>query len=390
MAVSTASLSSSAAEPRNLWLHTRHFDLRFVTLSVVLVAGPYLAYLLLLNMGALLAPLTSALGTTTDDLSRNFVNASVALLVGGPHMYATWTRTGLDRDFAAKHRRFLLAGLIIPVIVTTLALFNLPLLLTIFFFWASIHVLHQIIFITSMYNQRQKSGQQFNLSLFSRLSDYAVILTALYPLAAWKIANNSFAIGQNNLSEMVNQVLGIVGLSTGPWMWLLAGGAFAIALTVWIAKSLAEYRQGTLHKPKTLFIGVTVTASFFVPALGNLDTAFQGMNVWHSFQYLALTWMLIHIRSQRGGLKNSPFVEKMAVDNKAAKRYYAFNIGLTVADVGLALVIFLVLWQVVGFSFDAAFDRGYYIAVLSFLWMHYYQDHFLFVHPEAIEGKSLA
>jgi hypothetical protein len=390
MAVSTAPLSSTTAEPRNLWLHTRAFDLRFVTLSVVLVAGPYLVYLLLLNMSALLAPLTNALGTTTDDLSRNFVNASVALLVGGPHMYATWTRTGLDRDFAAKHRKFLLAGLVIPVIVTSLALFNLPLLLTIFFFWASIHVLHQIIYITSMYNQRQKSGQQFNLSLFSRLSDYAVILTALYPLAAWKIATGRFAIGNNNLSEMVDQVLGIVGLSTGPWMWLLAGGAFAIALTVWIAKSLAEYRQGTLHKPKTLFIGVTVTASFFVPALGNLDTAFQGMNVWHSFQYLALTWMLINLRARKGGLKNSPFVEKMAEGNKSTRRYYAFNIGLTIADVGLALVIFLVLWQVVGFSFDAAFDRGYYIAVLSFLWMHYYQDHFLFVHPEVIEGKSLA
>jgi hypothetical protein len=373
-----------------LWLHTRNFDLRFVSLSVILVAAPYTIYLLLLNMGVLLGPLTNTLGTTTEDLSRNLVNATVALLVGGPHMYATWTRTGLDRDFAAKHRKFLLAGLVIPVIVTVLALFNLPLLLTIFFFWASIHVLHQIIYITSMYNQRQQAGQQFNLTLFSRLSDYAVILTALYPLAAWKIANDKFAIGHNNLSEMVNQVLGIVGLSTGPWMWILAGGAFAIALTVWIAKSLAEYRAGTLHKPKTLFIGVTVTASFFVPALGNLDTAFQGMNVWHSFQYLALTWMLINLRARQGGLKRSPFVEKMAVDNKAARRYYAFNIGLTIADVGLALVIFLVLWQVVGFSFDAAFDRGYYIAVLSFLWMHYYQDHFLFVHPEVIEGKSLA
>lgn len=389
MAVTTASVPTTQDQGA-FWLHTRDFDLRFVSLSVILVAGPYAAYLLLLNMGVLLAPLVSALGTTVDDLSRNLVNASVALLVGGPHMYATWTRTGLDRDFAAKHRKFLLAGLVIPVIVTALALFNLPLLLTIFFFWASIHVLHQIIYITSMYNERQKTGQRFNLSLFSRLSDYAVILTALYPLAAWKIANNKFAIGQNNLSEMVNQVLGIVGLSTGPWMWLLAGGAFLVALTVWIAKSIAEYRAGTLHKPKTLFIAVTVTASFFVPALGNLDTAFQGMNVWHSFQYLALTWMLIHIRSQRGGLKNSPFVEKMATDSKAAKRYYAFNIGLTIADVGLALVIFLVLWQVVDFSFDAAFDRGYYIAVLSFLWMHYYQDHFLFVHPEAIEGKSLA
>lgn len=388
MAVSTVTATTQETD-RALWLHTRRFDLRFITLSVILVAAPYTIYLLLLNMERLLLPFTTALGTTADDLSRNLVNASVALLVGGPHMYATWTRTGLDRDFAAKHRKFLTVGLVIPVIVTVLALFNLPLLLTIFFFWASIHVLHQIIYITSLYNERQKTGQRFNLTLFSRLSDYAVILTSLYPLAAWKIANNQFAIGQNNLSEMVNQILGIFGLSSGAWMWVLAGGAFLIALTVWIAKSIAEYRQGTLHRPKTLFIGVTVAASFFVPALGNLDTAFQGMNVWHSFQYLALTWMLIHLRQQRGELKNSPFVEKLSTDGKAAKRYYAFNIGLTVADVGLALVIFLVLWQVAGFSFDDAFDRGYYIAVLSFLWMHYYQDHFLFVHPEVIDTKGV-
>ena len=114
------------------------------------------------------------------------------------------------------------------------------------------------------------------------------------------------------------------------------------------------------------------------------------MNVWHSFQYLALTWMLIHIRTERGELKNSPFVESLSEGKKAPRRYYLFNVGLTLADVGLALIIFVILWKGLGFSFDQAFDRGYYIAVLSFLWMHYYQDHFLFVHPEAIEGKSLA
>jgi hypothetical protein len=309
----------------------------------------------------------------------------VALLVGGPHMYATWTRTGLDHDFAKKHRNFLLSALIIPVIVTLLALFNLTLLLTIFFFWASIHVLHQIIYITSLYNEKQK----FNLARFSRWSDYAVILTALYPLAAWKLANGKFTIGPNNLSTQVNQILGVVGLSTGSWMWILAGAAFAIALVVWISKSILEYRQGTLHKPKTLFLGVTVAASFMVPALGNLDTAFQGMNVWHSFQYLALTWMLIHIRQRRGELTNSPFVERLSNDNKSARRYYLFNVGLTIADVGLALAIFLVLWKGAGMPFNAAFDRGYYIAVLSFLWMHYYQDHFLFVHPEVIDNKGV-
>jgi hypothetical protein len=384
MAVTTAALPAQST-PSRLWLYTRRFDLRFISLSVILVAAPYTVYLLLLNLGGLLGPVAVSLNTTVDNLSRNFVNASVALLVGGPHMYATWTRTGLDHDFAKKHRKFLLSGLIIPVIVTVLALSNLTLLLTIFFFWASIHVLHQIIYITSLYNEKQKT----NLARYSRLSDYAVILTSLYPLAAWKIANNQFAIGPNDLSTQADQILGLVGLSIGPWMWILAGAAFAISLVVWIAKSIAEYSQGTLHKPKTLFIGVTVAASFMVPALGNLDTAFQGMNVWHSFQYLALTWMLIHVRQRRGELDNSPFVERLANDNKSARRYYAFNIGLTIADVGLALVIFWVLWRIVGMPFDAAFDRGYYIAVLSFLWMHYYQDHFLFVHPEVIDTKGV-
>lgn len=388
MAVTAASLSAPANQQR-LWIWDRGWDLKYISLSVILVAAPYTIYLLLLNLGALLAPLAGALNTTVDDLSRNFVNLSVALLVGGPHMYSTFTRTALDTNFAAKHRRFLFSSLIIPVIVTVLALANLTLLLTIFFFWASIHVLHQIIYVTSLYNERQKTVQKANLQLFSKLSDYALILTCLYPLAAWKLATGRFSIGQNNLSTQVDQVLGIVGLSTGPWMWILAGGAFLVALTVWIAKSVVEYRQGTLHKPKTLFIGVTVTASFFVPALGNLDTAFQGMNVWHSFQYLALTWILNHIRQRRGELADSPFVEKLSTDKRAARRYYLFNIGLTIADVGLAMIIFLILYLAMKMPFDQAFDRGYYIAVLSFLWMHYYHDHFLFVHPEVIDRQGV-
>ena len=179
------------------------------------------------------------------------------------------------------------------------------------------------------------------------------------------------------------------GWALADWMWIMAGGAFLVALVLWIWKTVGEARNGTLHRPKALFIGVTVTASFMVPALGNLDTAFQGMNVWHSFQYLALTWMLNHLRQQRGDLKNSPFVEKLSNNNKSARRYYFFNIGLTIADVGLALVIFVVLWQVVKMPFDEAFDRGYYIAILSFLWMHYFHDHYLFVHPEVIDTKGV-
>lgn len=379
MAVSTPALRAKALAEQP-WLHSRDWDLTFITLNGVLVAAPYLIYLGLLRLPGLLTPLADALGATPDSVSRNIVNGIVALIVGGPHMYATFTRTALDKEYAQKHPRILATSLAIPVIVITLAMINLQLLLTVFFFWASIHVLHQIIYITELYNHRQKT----ELSRFSRFADYAVVLTSLYPLAAWKIANNQFSIGQNNLSQVIADVLGVVGLGLGSWMVWLAGTMFGVSLVFWIVKSIGEWQAGTLHWPKTLFLALTVIAAFFVPALGNLDTAFQGMNFWHSLQYLALTWMLNHIRSRRGELDNSPFVKRLSADN-SARKYYMFNIGLTIADVLLAGVIYLILRYGVGQTFDQAFDRSYYIAVLSFLWVHYYHDHFLFAQPEVID-----
>jgi hypothetical protein len=353
------------------WLRSRRWDLTFITLSVILVTVPYGAYILLLKLSPVLSPVANLIGADMDSFSRNLVNGTVALLVGGPHMYATWTRTALDVDFFARHRTLVYSSLIIPLVVIGLALINLQLLLTIFFLWASIHVLHQIIYINDLYENRRAA----NLSLASRLADYGVILTALYPLAAWKISTGRFAIGPNNLSEIIGNIVPL-----GPWMIWLAGGAFALAFAVWVAKSIVEWRRGTLHVPKTVFIALTVTASFFVPALGNLDTAFQGMNVWHSFQYLALTWMLNNMRYERGELKSSTFVQRLSKSG-SARRYYLFNMALTIADVALAAVIFLVIRFAFGQPFDYAFDRAYYIAVLSFLWIHYYFDHYLFAQP---------
>lgn len=372
MSVSAATIGGPAF---NLdWLRSRKWDLLVISLSVVLVATPYLTYIGILKLETVLQPVSSFFGTTVDSLARNLINAVVAFLVGGPHMYATFTRTYLDRNFTQQHRLYMFSSLIIPVVVVTLALLNLSLLLTIFFFWASIHVLHQVVYIIDLYSHRQKTS----LSLYSRLADYGVVLTALYPLAAWKIANGTFFIGQNDLGAVVGKFF-----PRGPWMWWLAGGAFGLALLIWVVNSIMEYRQGTLSAPKTLFIGLTVIASFFIPALGNLDTAFQGMNVWHSFQYLALTWMLNNFRQRKGELDTSPFVKRMSTDG-SERKYYSFNILLTLGDVVIAGLIFLVLHYAVGLPFDAAFDRGYYIAVLSFLWIHYYFDHFLFTKAEVI------
>ena len=378
--MSVAAATMTGARTQENWLHSRSWDLTYISLSVVLVASPYLAYLGLLRLAPALQGLADVFGANVDSFSRNLVNGFVALVVGGPHMYATFSRTALDHDFAKKHPRLLWSSLLIPVVVISLALINLPLLLTVFFLWASIHVLHQIIYITELYNYKNKPGQ----TLFSRLTDYGVILTCLYPLAAWKISTGNFSIGTNNLSAVIGQILPL-----GPWMVWLAGGAFGIALVAWLVDSANQWRQGTLNGPKTFFIGLTATAAFFVPALGNLDTAFQGMNVWHSLQYLALTWMLNNLRQQRGELERSPFVKRLSADG-SARRYYLWTIGLTVADIALAGVIFVILRFVVGQPFDFAFDRSYYIAVLSFLWIHYYHDHYLFTQPDVIQMPARA
>ena len=376
MSVSTAAIQTTTVPTSTDWLRSRNWDLIWISLSVVLVAGPYLFYMGMLGMESSLQPVANFFGTTVDDLARNLINAFVALLIGGPHMYATFTRTALDHRFVRQHKRLLWSSLLIPAIVVSGALLNLSLLLTFFFFWASIHVLHQIVYIVELYNHKRQSS----LSRFSRLADYGVVLTALYPLAAWKIASGQFFIGANDLGSVVGEFI-----PTGMWMVWLAGGAFGIALALWIAKTFADKAQGRLNRPKTLFIALTVTAAFFVPALGNLDTAFQGMNVWHSLQYLALTWMLNRLRQQRGELEESPFITRLSNEG-SARRFYLFNISLTIAAVVLAGVIFVILLNTLGKPFDYAFDRAYYIAVLSFFWIHYYHDHYLFTKPQVIQS----
>ncbi|MYE77704.1 MAG: hypothetical protein F4243_01685 [Chloroflexi bacterium] len=58
--------------------------------------------------------------------------------------------------------------------------------------------------------------------------------------------------------------------------------------------------------------------------------------------------------------------------------------------VGSALIFALVyaLAGIVkpGIDGNSHFDIAYYTAILSFLWIHYYHDHFLFTDFEALDG----
>ncbi len=374
--------SIAASPASSLWLRNKRWDLIFITLSVVVVPLPYIIYLLL---RAAFTPSTATPeeAMQVDDVARNIVNGFVAIAIGGPHMMSTFLRTGLDDSFAKRYPMLIRSSIIIPIIVISLAFLNLTLLLTIFFFWASLHVLHQITYIVELYNHKEHHfvRKTSAVSLPARLIDYAVILTCLFPIAAYKIANGSFEIGTNDLGAVIPDFF------EQAWFFVVMSGVFFTAFTAYVVKSVREYRQGILNIPKTLFMLFTIVIAFIAPAMDNLDTAFQGLNTWHSFQYLALTFYIIKIRQEYGKLnEESPLVARFSRRTKDSKGLYL----LSTLMLGGSAVIFVLVYVIAGIvkpgiDPNAHFDTAYYTAILSFLWIHYYHDHFLFTDFESLD-----
>ncbi len=354
-----------------LWLKDRRWDMTWIILSVLLVPVPYLLYLLGVNQLGL-----------DPDISRNTINAFVAVAVGGPHMMSTFLRTGLDREFGKRYPMLLRSSIIIPLIVVSLAFLNLNLLLTIFFFWAMLHVLHQATYVTELYNHRQhKVLQRPAISMGARLVDYALILTCLFPMAALKISEGTFRIGTNDLITVIPH------LFQDAWFFQLAAAVFLVALIAYVTRTVLEIRAGTINWPKTIFISLTVTVFFPLASFENLDTAFQGANTWHSFQYLPLTFYIIKLRQRRLPQfeRQAPLVARFSRSENTRGLYVLSTLML-----GGSLAIFLLVYGVAGTIMpdidpNRHFDIAYYTAILSFLWIHYYHDHFLFTDFEALD-----
>ena len=389
MAIATPTLHKDLqVERESLWLRSRRWDLIFITFSVIVVPLPYLLYLLL----------SSDFFRLDSDTSRNIINGFVAIAVGGPHMMSTFLRTGLDENFKKRYPMLIRSTVIVPVIVVSLAFLNLELLLTVFFFWASTHVLHQITYIVELYNHKERKfarpGERYHrsaLTPIARIIDYAVILTSLFPIAAYKISRGSFDIGTNDLTRV------IPGVFQHTWLFVSISGIFAVAALAFIIKTVHEIKGGYINWPKTVFISFTVLVAFTIPALPNLDTAFQGLNTWHSFQYLAITFFIIKIRQQYGSLeKDAPLVARFSKGEDSRGLYFFSALML----IGSA-VIFIIVYALAQFFtpgyLDPAdpefpkllglwrFDVSYYTALLAFLWIHYYHDHFLFTDFEALD-----
>lgn len=384
MSVSAAPMPTQSVDQTSFWLRDKRWDLMFITASVIFVPLPYIVYLLLSN------------GGMDQDVARNLVNAFVGIAIGGPHMMSTFLRTGLDTNFKQRYPMLLRSSIIIPVVVVSLAFLNLTLLLTVFFFWAALHVLHQVTYIVELYNHKETHlVRKSAVTWYARTVDYAVILTCLFPLAAYKISQGSFDIGTNELTDVIPDFF------EATWFFYVMAGVFGVALVAYVAKTYQEYRGGYINWPKTVFISFTVAVAFTMPALDNLDTAFQGLNTWHSFQYLAITFYIIKIREQQGKLDGTaPLVKRFAQATKDSRGLYLLSTIMLIGSIVIFAVVFMLAHIITpnpallnqNIPYENAlinwrFDVAYYTAILSFLWIHYYHDHFLFTDFEVLEDS---
>ena len=333
---------ASASSP---WIRSRRFDLLFLTASGVLVFLPYLSYGLLQRVGA------------SPDTAGLIIGLGVTLLVGGPHMYSTFLRTALEPRFREKYGWLVYAPLvIIPILVVIGSFYAFLVLLTGFFFWASVHVTHQAQFISETY-RRKVTPMVSNLD---RFLDGAVILGALYTVAMYKFVTGRFTMGSSKLlfPDFLKHI----------WVARAFTAGFAALFLYYVFRSVGEIRRGEASWPRLLFMAATVALAFVIPLFDNLDVAFQGFNTWHSLQYLALTWFILTRQADRGQI-GSGFVRSIS-GTSHTRVFYAAMVGATL----FSGIVYLFLWKGLGLPQD----RAYYVVVLSFLLVHYFYDHFLF------------
>jgi hypothetical protein len=334
------------------WIYKPSWDLPLIIFSAILVPLPFL-----------IAWAAQATGWLNGEKTVDLINITVALLIGGPHLFSTITYTFLDGRFRERHRGYLAMAFVLPPIVIYLGVYYYTALITFFFTWASLHVLHQIIYLTDCYRARARYAE----AKWSRIVDYGLVMTALYPIGIYKMSLKLFHVG--------GVILPYPDFLRAFNLPVVAGTIFGFFLLAWIAKTVVEIRNGRGSLPKTLLIGVTTVVSFCLPMGSNLDVLFQGYNTWHSFQYLFLLWLINRLRDQRGEI-SSGLVQRI-VRRRGMWVYYLCFLAAT----GVIVLVTILVRAVT----PLRPDQSYFVVVLSVLLMHYYFDHFLFTHPQMVE-----
>ncbi len=325
------------------WIHGRGWDLRWLIFSAVAVP----VVLAMVWMG----------------INSTLLNLGVTAIVGGPHVWSTFLATYLDPRFRRAHWPVLvLATIGIPAFVVFMTLHNFQLLLSIFIFAASFHVIQQNAYLVDIYRRRAGTPE----SPWARVIDYGLLAFCFYPIAAYKLVNDNFYLGDI-------QILIPAITKTPATVWAVSL-LFVFFAGAWLMKTAIEHRRGTLNVPKTLLIAVTATIAFFVPLMGSgrrLELAFQSVNTWHSIQYLAIVWIILKVRKERG-LISSRFVASIAGPGRATWKFYGICVVLAFSLFGVVTA----LWK--ADPLRLAFEQYYYMGILSALLIHYALDGWFF------------
>ena len=171
-----AETQALASPEPSQWIANPRWDLVVLTLSAALVAVP---------------PLVHSLGKTT----AGGVDLLITLLIGGPHMYATFLKTVFEPRFRQIHPALTWAPVVVvPIGVILGAVYAFPWLLTFFFTWASIHVCDQASYIGYLYREKGGAARPWQ-----RLLDFSVVLTSLYSYAMYRHVAGTFRIGETTL-----------------------------------------------------------------------------------------------------------------------------------------------------------------------------------------------
>lgn len=397
-----------------LVLRSRAWDRIFVAGGAWLVPVPIVAFYLLRSLGLSVA--------TAEDL----VTLLVMVPLGGPHVFATYTRTLLNPRFARQDRALFLAALVVMAIVVGAAVasafFDVLLggsppiryVLTFFFFWAGVHIVQQNSYLAHCY--AVKAGTPAPARWWG-LVDYAVMLLAMYPVSLFRMSMVNPADASMQTADpgaLATQIVVALSGSTAfaddyvfrigrvapilpefmrsPALWIGVATAFAASIVLFVIKTRRELAAGTLIRARFQLVFWMAVLGSLTPVFPNLDSAFQGMNAWHSFQYLGVLWLMNQKSRERGEIQNRFFDAIMAPGRHG--RYYAAALGGTL---GLLLVVFAAGWLIEVASGGAfrLFGHGapqldpetgrelyrpgavllaYYMIAFSFLLTHYLHD----------------
>lgn len=349
---------------QNRWIKSPKWDLTWLILSVLVVP---------------VAPLLYHLGMTPAGVAT-----VIMLAVGGPHVFVTFTRTNMDPRFVRNHSAYTRLAYLIPLATAAFAWFATPLFLTVFFTWASLHVLQQITYIANCYSNRQDVGP----TRLERWTEYGLIFSCLYPFATVRMVEGTFTL--DNTQLLVPESI------LGPGLIAAAFGVFGVFLVGWIVLTVRRYLRGTLHYGKTALLAATVAATFFTPLFPNLDVAFQGINSWHCVQYLALIWYANRVRADRGEVELG-FVRSISSKGITGfLRYYLSAVAGTVLIIGIVFGL-AALARHFGITTLGAGEHKqpsemliYYMIGKGLLLTHYYYDTFLFTQRDELSVPGAA